>query len=98
MNVYSLWKRVKRNVVEEIEALLQNNLNKQIIISIMIERISDFLREIADKMDNNELSEVEQRRVSEFYMRYKFQREVETEDEQLEKYLSLGWYVYTQLL
>lgn len=64
----------------------------------MIERVSDFLRELATQFENNELTEDEQRRISEFYMRLKFNREIESENDTLEKYLALGWYVYTQLL
>lgn len=66
-------------------------------------KIPVFLREVADLLDEDKLPETYKRIVSEFYMKYKFfdtclKTDVETEDQQLLKFLSLGWYIHTQLL
>lgn len=67
--------------------------------------IVKFLRELADKLENNDLGEDAKKHITEFFMRFNFVSKLfekidpdnPSEDEVL-KFLSLGWYVYTQLI
>lgn len=60
-----------------------------------------FLRKLALDIENNNVSDVIFKDVSEFYMKFLFLRYVkETESvdrDNLMKYFSMGWYVYTML-
>lgn len=64
---------------------------------------STFLRKIADKLEENSLTELELKLVSEFFMEYNFvnreQKEIEDDisDKDFRKFLSLGWYIYNNI-
>lgn len=57
-------------------------------------QFSRFLRETADKLDNNSLTEDQQRLLVEFYARYNYTPSSTTPDTDLLKYLSMGYYIY----
>jgi hypothetical protein len=59
-----------------------------------------FLRDLLQKIENGDISEENLRRVSEFFVSYKFEEnklENPFRDEDLDKYAYLGWYIYSQL-
>jgi hypothetical protein len=71
------------------------------------EDVIKFLRELADKLENNDLTPEASLQISEFFMKFKFVNDALNTIESLEesphsndmmKFMSLGWYVYTQLL
>lgn len=68
-----------------------------------------FLRELADDMEQQQLDPKQLQRVGEFYMSYEFQEQARRDgqedepplgqdDEDVIKFVSLGWYVYNRLL
>ena len=61
--------------------------------------LSSFLRDLAQKIDDQVLSEKEKQTISEFYLSFKFQNECssETTDKELVNFLSLGWFIYSHL-
>ena len=74
--------------------------------------LSPFLRKLADDLDEEKLSAEQRQRIGEFYMSWLFkdsERSHETEsepDSEIDsepdydalKFLTMGWYVYTQIL
>jgi hypothetical protein len=60
--------------------------------------VSKFLRELADKMDDETLSEDEKRLISEFYMEYKGNQTEISESKEFMKFFTLGWYIYNNLV
>lgn len=59
------------------------------------EKYEFFLENLLTKLKNDRLSNEEQEELSEFYINYMFRREnVEDDIKKLEKYMSLGWYIY----
>ncbi len=56
-----------------------------------------FLRQLADHIDNKNLTDEQIRSVSEFYMHYKFQSVKFDRTDDISKFLILGWYYYTLL-
>lgn len=70
--------------------------------------VCDFLEDILTKLRNDKLSPDEYRQVGEFYMSYRCQTEVqnniehnigdEISDQEMMKFLFLGWFVYRVLL
>ena len=60
--------------------------------------VSKFLRELADKMDDETLSEDEKRLISEFYMEYKGKQTEIYEIKELMKFFTLGWYIYNKVV
>lgn len=64
-----------------------------------------FLRTLADKVENNEVSKKQLQQVGEFFMTFLFQnqsvqRGEDTNDdtEEFKKFISLGWYIYTFII
>ena len=58
-----------------------------------------FLQKLIDGMKNNTLDDNSIKQISEFYMSWQFKEDQgEYTREELIKYLSLGWYIYTNLL
>jgi hypothetical protein len=68
-----------------------------------------FLRGLADDMEHSHLDPKQLQRIGEFYMAYEFQEQARRdgqedgtppgqEDEDVVKFVSLGWYVYNRLL
>ena len=73
------------------------------------EKLIDFLRELANSVENKQLNSKQLQSIGEFFMSYKFQEQAirslnytdEDEDmseEELLKFISLGWYVYRIIL
>lgn len=68
-----------------------------------ITQISTFLRKIADNIEQNILTELQLKLVSEFFIEYNFmnreQKEIEHDisDKDFRKFLSLGWYIYNNI-
>ena len=63
----------------------------------MEKELPSFLRNTADRIENNTLSEEELRKVSELYMLSLFREKIGTTSrEDYMKFLILGWYVYNQ--
>ena len=53
---------------------------------------------VIDKLKNKTLTEIELKHVSEFYIAYKFiDIKSELSDQELIKFLSLGWYIYKNI-
>lgn len=66
-----------------------------------------FLRKLATDIENEILLPEQLKRVGEFFMSYQFQEQTISDknsdvydfnDEDAKKFLTLGWYVYTQIL
>lgn len=58
-----------------------------------------FLKNLANSVEQDSLDNKQLANVSEFYMSWKFKRNTgEYSSQELIKYLSLGWYIYTYLL
>lgn len=54
-----------------------------------------FLENLLTKLRDNKISREEEREMSEFYINYMFRREnIENDEKKIEKYISLGWYIY----
>lgn len=69
-------------------------------------QIVNFLRSLADDFENDQLDIHQQKLVSDFYMKYQFEQSSSLQSESADKsspqdmmrFLSLGWYIYTQLI
>ena len=67
-----------------------NNSNSTLII---------FLRELADSIENNTISEENLKYIGEFCMSYMFyNNSIKIEQHNYDKFTILGWYMYTFLL
>lgn len=71
----------------------------------MKQELIKFLRELADGLEKEEIEEKEQSYISEFFMKYKFMdgimqmmNQEDKDKDEIIKYFSLGWYIYTFLL
>ncbi len=70
----------------------------------MHDNLIEFLKSLTKSLEKNELDDTKISRISEFFMSYNFQDQTTTDedeefqDEELVKFLSLGWYVYTHLI
>ncbi len=74
--------------------------------------VAIFLRDLADKLETNSLSESDSTQISEFFMKFNFLKHLDTEVEEstestgeehdmngdILKFMSLGWYVYSHLI
>jgi hypothetical protein len=66
--------------------------------------LSPFLRKLADDLDNGKLSAEQKQKLGEFYMSWLLQQSEEDPEEDNDedydalKFLTMGWYVYTQIL
>lgn len=64
----------------------------------MEKELPQFLRNIADQVENNTIKEDELRKLSEFYMSYLFSDKIpSTPEKDYMKFLILGWYIYNQI-
>lgn len=64
-------------------------------ISIQKNKYIFFLENLLTKLRDNKISREEEREISEFYINYMFRREnIENDEKKIEKYISLGWYIY----
>ena len=64
------------------------------------ENVVIFLRDLATKLENNELSDETALKITEFFMKFNFIDSMFASEENADvlKFLSLGWYVYTHLI
>tara|TARA_B100000900_G_scaffold403014_1_gene409538 strand:+ start:29 stop:277 length:249 start_codon:yes stop_codon:yes gene_type:complete len=67
------------------------NMNNNLLI--------DFFKDMIKKLENNEINEKKLRQLSEFMLRYKFEnnRPVKYQHDEFVKFLTLGWYVYSNI-
>jgi hypothetical protein len=64
----------------------------------MEKELPQFLRNLADRIESNTLSEEDLRKVSEFYMSHLFAEKIaSTSKKDYMKFLILGCYIYNQL-
>lgn len=65
---------------------------------ILEEDLINFMETVIDKLKNKTLTEIELKHVSEFYIAFKFiDIKNELSDQELIKFLSLGWYIYKNI-
>jgi len=58
-----------------------------------------FLENLLTKLKNNQLSNIEQREMSEFYIKNMFfNNNNEMDEKKIYKYLYMGWYIYEFLI
>ena len=69
-----------------------------------IPNLANFLRELADSLEQNKLHPEQVQKIGEFYMFYKFMDTIDTEpngeisNKEFMKFITLGWYVYKMIL
>ena len=56
-----------------------------------------FLRELSNSIENNDIEDKKLLEISKFFMKFKFD-DGEYERDEMVKYMSLGWYIYTYIL
>ena len=56
-----------------------------------------FLRELSNSIENNDIKDEKLLEISKFFMKFKFY-DGEYERDEMVKYMSLGWYIYTYIL
>lgn len=56
-----------------------------------------FLRELSNSIENNDIEDKKLVEISKFFMKFKFD-DGEYERDEMVKYMSLGWYIYTYIL
>ena len=67
-------------------------------------KLVTFLRELADSVESNTIQSDQLKSIGEFYMSYKFNEQKngngdnDIEDIDTIKFLTLGWFIYTQIL
>lgn len=58
-----------------------------------------FLRKLADGIEKNTLTDEQIFKIGEFFISFLFQQDAnKTEDEEFMKFLTLGWFVYKQII
>ena len=60
-----------------------------------------FLRELSNSIENNDIKDEKLLEISKFFMKFKFDENGvygEYEKDEMVKYMSLGWYIYTYIL
>jgi len=68
------------------------------------EQLAQFLRQLADSIDNNELSSEQIQQIGEFFMSYKISNQSEENNSEINdpsdfiKFLTLGMYIYRFVL
>ena len=67
-------------------------------------KLSDFLRDLADDIDNDVIDDKSLNSIGQFYMGYKLNKEIDEtpnatlDEKDLVKFLVLGWYIYRVIL
>lgn len=62
--------------------------------------VTNFMRKLADDLENGKLSAKQEQKIGEFYMSWFFFSETQDEeisDQDFLKFLTLGWYIYRQI-
>jgi hypothetical protein len=68
------------------------------------QKICEFLRDLADKIDNDAIDDKSLDSVCQFYVGYKLNKEIDEtpnatlDEKDLVKFLVLGWYIYRVIL
>lgn len=65
------------------------------------QQLINFLRNLANDIENNNIADDKLLSISQFMINYNFQNQEISDDysrDDMIKFLSLGWYIYTQLL
>ena len=57
-----------------------------------------FLRELINSIENNDIEDNKLLEISKFLIKFKFYENGKYEEDEMVKYMSLGWYIYTYLL
>jgi len=58
----------------------------------------DFLRNLANSIENNDIDDEHLKTAGEIYMKHKFNQNSDHEESKIAKYISLGWYIYEIVL
>lgn len=74
--------------------------------TIIEHNLPEFLRELANDIESGNISDQQMKTIGEFFMRYHFEHRVLHVEQathdfvsgDIKKFITLGWYVYTQLL
>ena len=66
----------------------------------IINSMALFLRSLASDLESSKLSTEDLKKIFEFYIQFKFEKDLlsEKDDKDFIKFLTLGWYIYTNLL
>jgi len=79
-----------------------NNIMNNIMNNTNIKReeISGFLGRLVEQYKNQELTQEQEMRITEFYIKecYLSVDSVSSNDDNAFKYLTMGWYIYEQLI
>lgn len=67
------------------------------------QQLINFLRNLANDIENNNIENENLLKISQFMMNFQFQNQQDEQsddysNDDMVKFLSLGWYIYTQLL
>ena len=67
------------------------------------QQLINFLRNLANDIENNSIEDENLLKISQFMMNFQFQNQQDEQSDDysrddMVKFLSLGWYIYTQLL
>lgn len=67
------------------------------------QQLINFLRNLANDIENNNIEDENLLKISQFMMNFQFQNQQDEQsddysNDDMVKFLSLGWYIYTQLL
>ena len=67
------------------------------------QQLINFLRNLANDIENNNIEDENLLKISQFMMNFQFQNQQDEQSDDysrddMVKFLSLGWYIYTQLL
>jgi len=57
-----------------------------------------FLRELINSIENNDIKDNKLMEISKFLIKFKYEEDGKYEEDEMVKYMSLGWYIYTYLL
>lgn len=66
----------------------------------IINSMALFLRTLALDLESSKLSPEDLKKIFDFYIQYRFEKDLSSEkdDKELIKFLTLGWYIYNNLL
>jgi hypothetical protein len=63
-------------------------------------KLVPFLKELIESIESNQLSEEQLKHIGEFFMSYRFYENSNENSNETDivKFITMGWYIYTQLL
>lgn len=65
---------------------------------VIINSMALFLRTLASDLETSKLSPEDLKKIFDFYIQYRFEKDQTQDDKDFIKFLTLGWYIYTNLL